>query len=64
MAPVYLQDLLDFYRPSRSLRSGDMPLLNTQSYNLKSYGFRAFFYTFPPALECPSTGAKSVRFCG
>ena len=47
MAPVYLQDLLDFYRPCRSLRSGNMPLLNTQSYNLKSYGFRAFFYTFP-----------------
>jgi len=64
MAPVYLQDLLDFYRPCRSLRSGNMQLLNTQSYNLKSYGFRAFFYMFPPALECPSTGAKSVRFCG
>ena len=31
MAPVYLQDLLDFYRPCRSLRSRNMLLLNTQS---------------------------------
>ena len=42
MAPVYLQDLLDFCRPCRCLRSGNMQLLNTQSFNLKSYGFRAF----------------------
>ena len=27
MAPVYLQDLLDLYRPCRSLRSGNMQLL-------------------------------------
>ena len=35
MAPVYLQDLLDLYRPCRSLRSGNMQLLNTctLSYN-------------------------------
>ena len=42
MAPVYLQDLLDLYRPCRNLRSGNMLLLKTQSYNLKLYGFRAF----------------------
>ena len=42
MAPVYLQDLLDLYRPCRSLRSGNMQLLKAQSYNLKSYGLRAF----------------------
>ena len=42
MAPVYLQDLLDLYRPCRTLRSGKMQLLNTQSYNLKSHRFRAF----------------------
>ena len=42
MATVYLQDLLDLYRPCRSLRSGNMQLLKSQSYNLKSYGFRAF----------------------
>ena len=63
MAPVYLQDLLDLYRPCRSLRSGNMQLLKTQSYNLKSYGFRAFSICAPPALECPSMGTKSVPFC-
>ena len=47
MAPVYLQDLLDLYRPCRSLRSGNMQLLKTQSYNLKSYGFREFSICAP-----------------
>ena len=47
MAPVYLQDRLDLYRPCRSLRSGNMQLLKTQSYNLKSYGFRAFSICAP-----------------
>ena len=47
MAPVYLQDLLDLYRPCRSLRSGNTQLLKTQSYNLKSYGFRAFSICAP-----------------
>ena len=42
MAPVYLQDLIDLYRPCRSLKSGNMQLLKTQSYNLKLYEFRAF----------------------
>ena len=37
MAPLYLQDLLDLYRPCRSLSSGNIQLLKTQSYNLKSY---------------------------
>ena len=42
MATVYLQDQLDLYRPCGSLRSGNMQLLKTQSYNFKSDGFRAF----------------------
>ena len=47
MAPVYLQDLLDLYRPCRSLRSGNMQLLKTESYNLKPYRFRAFSICAP-----------------
>ena len=47
MAPVYLQDLLDLYRPCHSLRSGAMQLLTTQCCNLKSYGFRAFSMCAP-----------------
>ena len=60
MAPVYLQDVLDLYRPCRSLRSGNMQLLKTQSYDVKSYRFRAFFICAPPALECPS---RELRVC-
>ena len=47
MAPVCLHDLLDLYRPCCSLRSGNVQLLKTQSYNLKSYGFRAFSLCAP-----------------
>ena len=47
MAPVYLQDQLDLYRPCGSLRSGNMQLLKTQSYNLKSDWFRAFSICAP-----------------
>ena len=50
MASVYLQELSVFYIPGRSLRSGNMQLLKTQSYNLKSYGFRAF------SIRAPSFG--------
>ena len=51
MAPVYLQDRLDLYRPCRSLRSGNMQLLKTQSYNLKSYGciyIQVYIYIYIP----------------
>ena len=54
MATAYLQELLDFYIPDSSLRSGDMQLLKTQSYNLRSYGFRAFSILCPPGFGIPS----------
>ena len=71
MATVYFQDILDLYRPCRSLRSGNMQLLKSQSYNLKSHGFRAFsicashLFNAPP-LElsvCDSAGSfkKSLK---
>ena len=41
MAPVYLQDLLNLYRPCRSLRSGKMQLLNTQSYRFRAFSICA-----------------------
>ena len=47
MQAVYLQELLDFYIPGHSLRSGNMQLLKTQSYNLKTYRFRAFSICAP-----------------
>ena len=47
MAPVYLQELLEFCVPGRSVTSGNMQLLKTQSYNLKSYGLRTFSICAP-----------------
>ena len=46
MAPVYLQDLLDLYRPCRSLRPGNMQFLNTQSFNLIVW-VQGIFYMCP-----------------
>ena len=67
IGPVYLQDLVDLYRPCRGLRSGNMQLLKTQSYNLKSYGFRAFSICAPQLWNalprelrvCDSVASKS-----
>ena len=43
LAPRYLQDLLYCYEPARRLRSSsDKWKFKIQSYNLKSYGLRAF----------------------
>ena len=65
MAPVYLQELLDLYRPGRGFRSGTMQLLKTYSYNLKTYGGRALsvyssqlWNALPLKLrECDSLGS-------
>ena len=64
MTPVYLQDLLDLYRPCRSLRSGNMQLLKTKSYNLKSHGFRAFSICAPrpPNFGMPFH-VRELRVC-
>ena len=60
MAPVYLKDLLDLYRPCRSLRSGNMSLLKTQSYNLTTHRFRAFFICAPQLWNALS---RELRVC-
>ena len=60
MAPVYLKDLLDLYRPCRSLRSGNMRLLKTQSYNLTTHRFRAFFICAPQLWNALS---RELRAC-
>ena len=56
MAPIYLQEFLDFCIPGHSLRSGNMQLLKTQPYNQ----VQDIFYMCPPALDCPST---ELRMC-
>ena len=44
VAPDYLKELLESYRPGRNLRSANKLLLKTQSYQLKTYGCRAFSF--------------------
>ncbi|KXJ12154.1 Arachidonate 5-lipoxygenase [Exaiptasia diaphana] len=47
LAPIYVQDMLKNYRPSRCLRSSSQLLLSSKSYNLKSYGYRSFSVAGP-----------------
>ena len=42
IGPSYLRELLQAYKPSRSLRSSNKNFLTIPKYNLKSYGLRAF----------------------
>ncbi|XP_068685082.1 uncharacterized protein [Montipora foliosa] len=46
-SPSYIQELISLYRPSRTLRSSTSLRLNPTSYNLKSYGSRAFAVASP-----------------
>ena len=67
MVPNHLQDQLNLYRPCRSLRSGNTQLLKTQSYNVKSYGFRTFSICAPQlwnafAWTCPDVIFKSFQY--
>ena len=48
-SPTYIQDLITRYLPSRSLRSSSTLSLNPVSFNLKSYGSRAFSVSAPAA---------------
>ena len=46
-SPTYIQDLITRYLPSRSLRSPSTLSLNPVSFNLKTYGSRAFSISAP-----------------
>ena len=47
LSPSYIQELLSLHRPSRTLRSSSSLRLNPTSYNLTSYGSRAFAVASP-----------------
>ena len=47
LAPVYLQDLLSKKSSSRNLRSSSQLLLQTKSFNMKTYGLRSFSVAAP-----------------
>lgn len=47
LAPSYIKDLIQEYKPQRNLRSSKKCLLQEHTYNLKSYGARAFSVAAP-----------------
>ena len=47
LAPIYVQDMIVKYCPSRPLRSSSKMLLLSKSYNLKCHGFRSFSVAAP-----------------
>ena len=47
LAPSYICDLITKYKPARTLRSSNELLLNSTTYNLKSYGSRSFSVSAP-----------------
>ena len=47
MGPPYLKNLLTPYSPSIDLRSANKGLLKEHSYNLSTYGHRAFYFVAP-----------------
>ena len=61
LAPNYLNDLIQHYIPSRSLRSKSQDLLTLRKYRLKTFGGRAFailgpqlWNSLPPTLRAAS----------
>ena len=46
-APIYIQELLQLYTPSRNLRSSNRNILVKHYFNLNSYGKRAFSVAAP-----------------
>ena len=46
-APIYIQELLQLYTPSRNLRSSNRNLLVKTYFNLNSYGKRVFSVAAP-----------------
>lgn len=47
LAPAYLQEIIDVYKPTRNLRSSSTLLLSRKRFNLKSYGLRSFSVSSP-----------------
>ena len=61
--PDYLKELLESYRPGRNLKSANKLLLKTQSYQLKTYGYRAFSVCAPNLWNSLPIRAEVVGIC-
>ena len=60
-SPTYIQDLITRYLPSRSLRSPSTLSLNPVSFNLKTYGSRAFAVPAPELWNKLPDDIRSAR---
>ena len=63
LAPKYLEDLLEWYTPTRSLRSSDQHLLKVPKTRLKTFGDRSFSKAAPTlwnSLPLPIRSAESL----
>ena len=60
-SPTYIQDLITRYLPSRSLRSPSTLSLNPVSFNLKTYGSRAFAVSAPELWNKLPDDIRSAR---
>ena len=60
-SPTYIQDLITHYLLSRSLQSSFMLSLNPVSFNLKTYGSRAFAVSAPELWNKLPDDIRSAR---
>ena len=60
-SPTYIQDLITRYLLSRSLQSSFMLSLNPVSFNLKTYGSRAFAVSTPKLWNKPPDDIRSCK---
>ena len=60
-APIYIQELLQLYTPSRILRSSNRNLLVQPYFNLNSYGKRAFSVAAPELWNNLTEDIKSAN---
>ena len=60
LAPKYLTDLIEYYTPSRILRSSSALLLKQARFNLQSYGAKSFSISAPILWN---NIPLEIRFC-
>ena len=47
LSPTYMSDMISIRKPKRTLRSSAELILNTYTYNMKTYGYRSFSVSAP-----------------
>ena len=60
IAPVYVQEMISKYSPTRNLRSSSHLMLCSKLYNLKSYGYRSFSVCGPLLWNCLPVSIRDI----